>query len=35
MKIREEVQEYPNKSLEEAFKDKINEIEDRKSKEDV
>ncbi len=35
MKIREEVQEYPDKSLGEAFMDKIKEIEDRESKEDM
>ncbi len=35
MKIREEVQEYPNKPLEEAFMNKIKEIKDDESKEDM
>ena len=32
MKIRDGVQEYPDKSLEEAFMDKIKEIQDGESK---
>lgn len=35
MKIREEIQEYPNKPLKEAFIDKLTEVEDHENKEDI
>ena len=35
MKIREEIQEYPNKPLKDAFIDKLTEVEDHENKEDI